>query len=181
MAKNEREGGENKMADKVLIAYASKYGATAEIAGKIGEVLKQVGLQADVLPVKSVKDLADYGAVVIGAAMYMGMWRKEATNFLKKNEKLLAGRRVWVFSTGPSGKGDPAQLLKGVIVPRGVKLILDRIKPRDITVFGGKLDAAKMSFLEKWVLKNVKAVPGDYRDWDAIDKWAKGIAKALKK
>jgi menaquinone-dependent protoporphyrinogen oxidase len=76
-------------------------------------VFKQEGLQADILPVKSVKNPADYKNVVIGVAMYMGMWRKDAVNFLKTNEKLLAERKVWIFATGPSGKGDPKELLKG--------------------------------------------------------------------
>jgi menaquinone-dependent protoporphyrinogen oxidase len=168
------------MDKKVLVIYASKYGATAEIAKKIGEVLQQEGLPADVLPVKSVKNLADYQEVVIGSALYIGMWRREATNFLKKNEKLLAGRKVWIFSTGPSGKGDPVQLLKGIVLPRGVKPIADRIKPRDIAVFGGNLNEAKMSSFEKWVIKRVKAEAGDFRDWDAINNWAKGIAAAVK-
>jgi menaquinone-dependent protoporphyrinogen oxidase len=168
------------MAGKVLLAYASKYGATAEIAEKIGEVLKQEGLAVDVLPVKKVKHLTDYQNVVIGSAMYMGMWRREAVNFLKKNEKELTERKVWVFSTGPSGKGDPAELLKGIIVPQGVKPILDRIKPQDITVFGGSLNPDKMKGLEKWMVKMVKGELGDFRDWDVINKWAKGVAEAVK-
>jgi menaquinone-dependent protoporphyrinogen oxidase len=78
----------------VLVAYASKYGTTAEIAEKIGQVLKQEGLQTDILPVKNVKNLSEYKAVVIGSAIYIGQWRKDAANFLKTNEKLLTERPV---------------------------------------------------------------------------------------
>jgi menaquinone-dependent protoporphyrinogen oxidase len=168
------------MDKKVLVAYASKYGATAEIAEKIGEVLKQEGLQADVLPAKSVKNLAEYAAVIIGSAVYIAMWRKEASNFLKKNEKLLTGKPVWLFSTGPGGQGDPVQLLKGWRVPNGLKPVIDRIKPRDTAVFGGNVNAEKMNSIEKWMIKNVKSPVGDFRDWNAITKWAKGIAEAVK-
>jgi menaquinone-dependent protoporphyrinogen oxidase len=179
LSKDERE--EKNMATRVLVAYASKYGATREIAEKIGEVLKQEGLAADVMPAKDVKSLAGYSGVVIGAAMYMGMWRKEATSFVKKNEAALAEIKVWVFSTGPSGNGDPAELLKGIIVPRGVKPLLDRIKPRDITVFGGSLNTEKMNAFEKWIVKRVGGSLGDFRDWEAINKWAKEIVVNLKK
>jgi len=48
------------MGAKVLVAYATKYGATAEIAQKIGEVLDQAGVAADVMPVDQVKDLDSY-------------------------------------------------------------------------------------------------------------------------
>jgi menaquinone-dependent protoporphyrinogen oxidase len=168
------------MAAKVLVAYASKYGSTQEIAEKIGEALKQAGLQADVKPVKSVNNLSEYKEVIIGSAMYIGSWRKEAVNFLKKNEKTLAGQKVWVFSTGPSGKGDPAQLLKGVIIPSGVKTILDRIKPRDVAVFHGSLNPEKMKGLEKWMVKRVGGETGDFRDWEMIKRWGEKVAGEIK-
>jgi len=50
---------------------------TAEIAVKIGDTLRQSGLQADVMPVKNVRGLAKYKAVVLGRAVYIAMWRKE--------------------------------------------------------------------------------------------------------
>jgi menaquinone-dependent protoporphyrinogen oxidase len=63
---------------QVLVAYATKYGATAEIAERIGEVLPR-GV-ADVLPADRVGDVSSYRAVVLGSAVY-GQWRKEATKF----------------------------------------------------------------------------------------------------
>ena len=166
---------------RVLVTYASKHGATAEIAEKIGQTLLQAGLQADVLPVNRVSDLKPFQAVVLGSAVYMGQWRKEAVNFLKTNEKSLAERPVWLFSSGPMGKGDPVQLTKGWRFPKSQGPIIDRIRPRDIALFHGMLDMKKLNFFEKWVIKNVKAPIGDFRDWDAIATWATAIAGALKK
>ncbi|MBN1222528.1 MAG: hypothetical protein JXB23_04730 [Candidatus Aminicenantes bacterium] len=37
------------MDNQVLVTYATKHGATAEIAEKIGQVLRQAGLGVDVL------------------------------------------------------------------------------------------------------------------------------------
>lgn len=169
------------MDKKVLIAYGSKYGATKEIAEKIGEVLKQEGLMADVVSADKVKDIADYQGVVIGSAAYIGGWRKEVNNFIKKHEQTLAERGVWIFSSGPTEKGDPVKLLQGWLYPSGLKEIIERIKPRDITVFHGVINAQKLNFLEKYMLKMVKTEIGDFRDWDMIAGWAKGIAEALKK
>ena len=169
------------MANTVLVAYSSKYGATREIAEKIGEVLKGEGLTPSIMPVKGLKNLADYKDIVVGSAMYMGMWRSEAASFLKKNESLLAERRVWLFGTGPSGKGDPAELLKGVVEPLNVKQVIERIKPKDSVVFHGNLNEQKLNPLEKWVIKRVGSSTGDFRDWDMITKWAKKVAKEIKK
>jgi len=169
------------MDDKVLVAYATKHGATAEIAEKIGQVLSEAGLQADVLPVTHVRDLTPYRAVVLGSAVYIGRWRKEAAAFLKANEKALAERPVWIFSSGPTGEGDPMELTKGWRIPEALQPLVDRIQPRDIAVFSGALDPKKLNFFERWIIKNVKAPVGDFRDWNAITSWAMMIADTLKK
>lgn len=169
------------MEKRVLVAYATKYGATAEIAEKIGQVLCQAGLQADVLPADRVADPNAYSAVVLGSAVYIGQWRKEATRFLKDNEALLATKPVWLFSSGPTGEGDPLELTQGWRFPGKLQPIADRIAPRDIAVFHGASDVDKLNFLEKWMLKNVQAPVGDFRDWEAIIAWAKAMAQELKK
>lgn len=101
--------------------------------------------------------------------------------FLQDNEGLLSGRPLWVFSSGPMGEGDPAELLQGWQFPEAQRSLIERIKPRDIAIFHGAIDLKKMNFFEKWVLKRVKAQTGDFRDWDSITRWAAGIAQALKK
>ena len=168
------------MDSRVLVAYATKYGATAEIAEKIGQVLRQAGLGVDVMPAERVSDVRAYKAVVVGSAVYIGQWRKQAAAFLRANEQALAERPVWLFSSGPTGEGDPVKLVQGWRLPTKLQPIADRIRPRDIVVFQGAANVEKMNFLEKWMLKNVKAPAGDFRDWDAITAWATGIADALK-
>jgi menaquinone-dependent protoporphyrinogen oxidase len=168
------------MDNKVLIAYASKYGATAEIAEKVGEVLHQAGLPAEVLPVKQIRDLTSYDTVILGSAVYIGQWRKEAAKFLKSNEKELVRKQVWLFSSGPSGEGDPVELLQGWQFPKGLQEIADRIQPRDIAVFHGYVNMEKVNFIEKSMITNIKAPVGDFRNWEAITAWASGIARALK-
>jgi len=168
------------MGSQVLVAYATKYGATAEIAERIGQVLRQAGLGVDVLPAERVGDVRAYKAVVLGSAVYIGQWRKQAAAFLRANEQALAERPVWLFSSGPTGEGDPVKLVQGWRLPTKLQPIADRIRPRDIVVFQGSANVQKMNFLEKWMLKNVKAPAGDFRDWDGITAWAAAIATALK-
>lgn len=168
------------MNSKILVTYASRYGATAEIAEKIGAVLRQAGLQADVIAVGSARDLNAYQAVILGSAVYIGKWQKEAEVFLKANEKALANRPVWLFSSGPTGEGDPVQLVEGKRLPAALQPVADCIRPRDVAVFHGNIDLEKVNFIEKWAIKNIVKKPfGDFRHWDTITAWAAGIADSL--
>ena len=169
------------MKRNILIAYASKYGATQEIAKKMGEVLRQAGLQTDVLPVDGIRSLAPYQAVILGSAVYIGKWPKEAVEFLKNNEKNLAARPVWLFSSGPTGDGDPVELLEGWRLPATLEPIAERIQPRDIAVFHGFINPDRISLIEKLAVKGKKKPIGDFRDWKAIVAWTATVVDALNK
>jgi menaquinone-dependent protoporphyrinogen oxidase len=168
------------MDKKILVAYASKYGSTKEIAMKIGEVLRQSGLQADVLPMRNIQDLKPYKAVILGSAIYVGKWQKDSVKFLHDNEKSLTNLPLWLFSSGPTGEGDPVESLDGQLLPPELQPIAERIQPRAINVFHGNIDPAKVNFIEKWAVEKVVKKPlGDYRKWESITSWASGIAKVL--
>ncbi|MBE0410454.1 MAG: flavodoxin domain-containing protein [Anaerolineales bacterium] len=167
------------MDEKVLIAYASKYGATAEIALQIGKVIQDKGFAVEVHLVEQVKDLAIYGAIVLGSAVYAGQWLKGAANFLTAHESTLAERPLWIFSSGPTGEGDPQELMKGWRFPENLQPIADRIAPRDIAFFSGVLDPKKLNLPEKMIIKALKAPTGDFRDWESIEAWAASIAESL--
>lgn len=167
------------MQSKVLVAYATKYGATAEIAEAIGKALRAEGVAVDILPAEKVRDLSPYGAVVLGSAVYVGKWQKEASGFLESNEQALAQRLTWLFSSGPTGEGDPVALMDGWQFPEDLKPIADRIQPREIVVFHGNIDPDKLNFVFKTIINKIGAPKGDFRDWESIDSWARGIAQVL--
>ncbi len=130
----------------VLVVYASKHGATRGIAGRIAAGLRTAGCQADVRPVQDAGDLAAYDAFVIGSAAYEFHWRKEATEFVRRNTKVLADRPVWLFSSGPLGT-EPADTkgrdLRTVTVPKEIPEFTQALHPRGHRVSFGALDPAK--------------------------------------
>lgn len=169
------------MEKKILITYASKYGATREIAERIDAVLHQAGLQTDIRPVDDVRDLTLYQAVILGSAVYVGKWQKEAVAFLQTYAKNLADLPVWLFSSGPTGEGDPVKLVEGKLLPTGLQPIVHRIQAREVTIFHGHINPNKINPIEKWAVKSLVKKPfGDFRDWEAIVDWSTRIADALK-
>jgi menaquinone-dependent protoporphyrinogen oxidase len=168
------------MDKKVLVAFASKYGATTEIARRVGEVLEGAGLETEVLPAEQVKDAAAYRAVILGSAVYAGQWRKEAAEFLQGNEQVLKDLPVWLFSSGPTGEGDPVELMKGWRFPETLQETANRIGPRETAFFMGDIDMKKLNLPERMIVKAIKAPTGDFRDWESIEAWAGSIADQLK-
>ena len=87
----------------VLVAYATRHGATAGIAERIAVGLCHSGVTAQALPVTAVHDVRAYDAVVLGGAAYLFHWHKDATDFARSYRVALRERPVWLFSSGPLG------------------------------------------------------------------------------
>lgn len=176
---------------KVLVAYASKYGSTKGIADFIGERLRQQGIETDVQEVGAVPNVIDYDAFVIGSAVYMYHWLKEARQFVSRNRTLLASRPVWLFSSGPVGtqtKDSKGREVRDVSGPKEIDELQGVVKPRDHRVFFGALDGTRLTGTIGFAYRLARrsqaareAMPeGDFRDWNEIEAWASSIARELK-
>jgi len=173
----------------VLVAYASRHGATRGIAEHIAETLRAAGLDAEARPAAEVKSPAEYDAYVIGSAAYMFRWLKEATGFVRRNRAVLAGKPVWLFSSGPLGS-EPLDAegrdQKVAAVPKEIAELRQVVNARDHQVFFGayERDRKPIGLGERFVSLMPAArdaLPdGDFRDWPEIEAWAAGIARDLR-
>ena len=172
----------------ILVAYATRHGATRGIAERITERLRAAGLDAEARPATEVRDAARYDAFVVGAAAYMFHWLEDATTFVQRNRALLAERPTWVFSSGPVGTEAVDKEGRDVLVasePKEFAEFRDAIHPHDEKVFFGAIDpASKPIGLAERVMSLMPAAKaalpqGDFRDWPAIDAWADAIAHEL--
>jgi menaquinone-dependent protoporphyrinogen oxidase len=157
---------------QVLVAYASKMGATQEIAEAIGARLTEHGLRTTVLDAGNVDSVADYDAVVLGSAVYAARWRPEAVRFVRRHRTALSDRSTWLFESGWVGKRP-----ESVTATPGARRRASRLGAPAPTVFGGRLDPALATGLLDRSL--AKRMPGDARDWDEIRTWADRVADEL--
>ena len=156
---------------RVLVTAATKYGATAEIGQAIGEVLGEYGLDPTVVPPERVGGLAGFDAVVVGSAVYAGHRLKPARELVDRLGGELAGRPVWLFSSGPVG--DPPKPDED---PVDVAEVLAATGAREHRVFAGKRLRKQLSFPERAIVSALRVPEGDFRDWTEIRQWAAGIA-----
>jgi menaquinone-dependent protoporphyrinogen oxidase len=168
---NPRTDGGRTMS--VLVAYGTKHGSTREIAEAIADELQRSGVEAEVMAAEDVRDLAPFEAVVLGGALYMGRWHRAARSFGRWFAPLLLKRQVWLFSSGPL---DHSADVREIPPVPGVAKLAAEVGARGHATFGGSLAPDVTGFPAKAMAKKVA---GDYRDFDAIRAWARGISDEL--
>jgi len=158
----------------ILLAYASRFGSTQEVAETIASTLSEAGLEVDLQPMQDVKSLDRYDAVVLGAAIYNAKWHADAHQFLARYQDALPQLPVAIFTLGPLSASDAAK--------RNSRRQLDSelakyswLKPVAVEIFAGKYDPSKpgMGFFDKFVPAR------DVRNWDAIRTWANVLSAQL--
>jgi menaquinone-dependent protoporphyrinogen oxidase len=162
------------MSASILVGYATRYGSTREVAETIAATLREGGLEIDLQPLRAVRTLETYNAVVLGAPLYMFRWHKDAKSFLSRHRQALMERPVAVFALGPF-EDVPKQWQE-------VRTNLDKelagfpwFAPVAIEIFGGVFDPAKLTFPYNLVPGLKKMPVSDIRNWTAIRSWANSL------
>jgi len=171
---------------RVLVVYASRHGATAGIAERIGEVLRSAALDVVITDAAERPDPAGFDAYVIGSAAYIGKWEKAATEFAIRHRGILASKPCWLFSSGPVGTERVDRKGNSVLEdPATVNELRPILNPRETRVFFGAWDPSVPSAtLAERIVRRMPAIKdllptGDFRDWPAIEDWARGIANEI--
>jgi menaquinone-dependent protoporphyrinogen oxidase len=171
------------MSDSILVAYASRYGSTQQVAEQVAVTLRECGLEVDLEPMRQVLALEGYRAVVLGAPLYIGRWLKDARRFVTRHREALTERPVAIFTLGPTRAG--AQEWQGVRTQLDQQLAkYPWLAPVALELFGGKYDPAELRFPDS-LLARLPATPlhqmpaSDLRDWTAIRAWASSLPAKL--
>jgi menaquinone-dependent protoporphyrinogen oxidase len=165
--------GKENAVNKILVAYSTRAGSTAEIAAAIGQTLAQRGYTVDVLPVKKQPNPSDYDAVILGSPIRMGSWLPEVVGFVKDNRTLLEQMPVAAFTVHMLNGGNNEQ-------SRGnrqayLDAVREWISPAEEAFFLGKMELAKLSFLDRFISNAMKAKDEDLRDWNAVHAFAESV------
>jgi menaquinone-dependent protoporphyrinogen oxidase len=161
----------------VLVAYATKYGSTKEVAEAVAAALNERGMEVELKAAGDVENLAGYSAVVFGTAIYFPRPIREGRRFLSRHHDALAHAPFAAFALGPI-KDAPEDFA-------GVRKQFDSslakhpdLKPAAVAIFGGVMDPETLKF--PFNNPGMRAQgPSDIRDWDAIKETAEGLQGAL--
>jgi menaquinone-dependent protoporphyrinogen oxidase len=162
------------MMHTILVCYATRYGSTGEIAGIIGEELRNAGYEVTVSPLSEIHDPGLYDGVVIGSPLYMGKWLAEARDFVSRFRHPLSERPVAVFSVGYSLKERMSEHLWDVdaAIDSAVKIFLS---PIHTGYFAGSVNPDIMTPADRAIVTMAGVLPGDYRDSAGVRQWAREL------
>lgn len=155
--------------EKVLVAYASRCGSTAEVAQAVADQLCRRGATVDVRTIEDVQDLTGYDAVVVGSAIRMGKWLPAAMNFVERNRPTLQAKQTAFYTVHLLNVDDSEasrQARAAYVAP-----VHALLTPQYEAFFAGKMEMGKLSLVDRLVAKMVKAKDEDKRDWPAIQAW----------
>lgn len=168
------------MATTILVAYATRYGSTREVAETIGATLRERRLVVDVRPARDVFDLHGYDAIVLGAPLYLGRFHGDAQRFMDLHADDLASLPVALFALGPL-HDDEAEITSAHEQLDKEIAKHSWLTPIATEVFIGKYDPAHLTFPHRLLavlpaspLHDVPAL--DSRDWVATRAWANDLA-----
>ena len=161
------------MAAHILVAYSTRKGSTAEIALAIARELEKAGASVTVSDLTAVSSVANYNAVVIGVPVYTGKIAGDVATFTKRHRETLVRVPVAGFVTGIA----PVYPKTGDIssFTRQLEAALDPVRLVAVTMFAGRLDASRLSLIERGMTSLLKVPTGDFRNWDAIAAWAREL------
>jgi len=152
---------------KTLILYATKHGATAKIAQQIADKISDATVHDLAQPAP---DLAGYDCIIVGSAVYAGMFRKEVKAFLSQNADILKNKTLGLFASGMS-KSEADKVFTENVPSE----ILQSSKAT--MLLGGIFDPQKANLAERLIMKAVTKQSGyvDTIDNEKITEFAEAI------
>jgi menaquinone-dependent protoporphyrinogen oxidase len=171
------------MTEKILVTYASRTGWTVGVAEAIGKKLSESFEQVDVLPMKDVKDLSSYQAVVAGSAINAGAWLPEAMQFVRANQDELKNKHFATFLVCMTLAMKNAQQYRSHVAT-WLDPVRSLVHPVSEGLFAGGLEVRKVPSASDRFKFRLSVLfgawkEGDHRDWEAVNAWANQLKLSL--
>jgi len=154
------------------VTYATRFGATQQVAEAIAETLRGKGQQVDLLPIEEIASLEEYQAVFLGSAVNYGAWLPHAVKFVKAKQEAFKDIQIALFTVHITNLGrDEGSRRNRRAFSKEVR---DLLNPIDEAFFAGKFDRrSARELMPKWAAWLVPTI--DLRKWDRIRDWAQRV------
>lgn len=169
----------------ILVAYASSYGSTQEMARGLASDLKITGYAVDLSPVEEVTTLQPYQAVILGTPIHCGLWAKPMQQFLYRTRHDIATKPLYAWITCMRVLEDAGyeHAQRYYVTPE----LRSLPSVRSIEVFAGRVVPSELTWQDASMVQKrydgeqtITVLRGDYREWTRFHEWAQTIVTDLK-
>lgn len=169
---------------RILVAYDTGCGSTADVAKAISRVLESATTTVDLRLVDEAENPKHYDAVVVGSAVRRGRWLSKALDFVGDNGPVLKEIPTAYFLTCVTlYRNTPQTQKKALSFLEPTLKAAPAVKPISLGLFAGALDYAKLNPVMRLIMRSKmedRGIPeGDFRDFPAIKAWAGGLVPQL--
>lgn len=164
------------MDKKILIAYSTAAGSTAEVAEFMAQHIADKNDSAEVAKTKDVKDLTGYQAVIVGTAVRAGHIYRDTLSFLERYQTALSQLPVAYFVVCMTMSEDTEE--NRCQVDTYIDQMREKapqVQPVDVGRFAGKMDFKVLSLPLRLIIKAMKGEQGDFRNWEEIGAWVENV------
>ncbi|MHA2425778.1 MAG: flavodoxin domain-containing protein [Candidatus Thorarchaeota archaeon] len=178
------------MMNRVLICYGTRYGTTAEVVQEMSTTAMEIGAQVDVVHLKKGTPFPEpegYDLVIVGSGIQAGQWTKEPLKFIEQNLETLSKTKVALFVvSGYAGNPDKVAEAQAEYLDK-MSEKYPGLSPISTALIGGMFEFKRYNLVVRALVKSIaksQIPPGeelpekiDFRDWDMIRDWIKGIVQ----
>jgi len=156
---------------KFLIAYSSARGTVAGLATSIAEELRYQNHHVVLLPARTVTDITEYSAVIVGGGVYGDHWHHDAVAFVNHFAAELRKRPTWLFSVRSLHEDLAHELHAPIVDLTRAAATIDAVGIRS---FDSRLHSTVS--LDETGISRLRRV-GDWRDEVAVQEWVGEIER----
>jgi len=183
---------------RALIAYGTRFGATASTAEEMAKVLRAEGVEVKVSDVSTERpgSIDGFDLVIVGSGIMINRWVRGPERFLARFHRELAHKKVALFVCCGSAAEEEGKDGGPSVAEVGRRRYLEEraarhgLRPIAMGLFGGVYDYNKVPWYARKALeadrpriesrfRPIAPDVYDTRDWDAIRAWAREVARAV--
>ncbi|MDH3975573.1 MAG: menaquinone-dependent protoporphyrinogen IX dehydrogenase [Deltaproteobacteria bacterium] len=170
----------------IIIIYSTTDGHTLKICRRLQQVIEEQAHQVTLASLNDERDadLKRFDKIIVGASIRYGKHSPQVYQFIKRNEKILAGKANAFFSVNvvarKPGKDKPE-------TNPYIKKFLKKSswQPMALAVFAGKIDYRKYSFRDRLIIRLIMWITKgpthpeavvEFTNWEEVEAFGRSVS-----
>lgn len=155
---------------RILITYATRAGATTDVADILADAFERAGHKVETIPVQDAAAPEGFDLVVVGSGIHATAWYPDALAWVERHAGGVAGR-VALFNVCLNA-ADPTRQPETLGYNAAAAAL---VEPLASASFAGRYVPERVSFWKRVFMRTMQARATDHVDPEAIRSWGAAL------